>query len=89
MLTSEEANRVAETLLRSERKSSAGSVGRTRRFWSGSTVVAIFGLVMCGLILFSWVFVARHMSAGWRALGAMSSVLPCFYLAVVLRRRGH
>jgi len=89
MLTSEEANRVAEILLRPERKSSLGSVDRTRRFWSGSAVLSIFGLVMCGLILFSWIFVARHMSAGWGALGAMSSILPCLYGAVVLRRRGH
>jgi hypothetical protein len=89
MLTTEEANRVAETLLRSERQSSAGAVGRTRRFWSGSAVVAMFGLVMVDLIVCSWFFVARHWSAGGRALGAMSSVLSCLYIAVVLRRRGH
>jgi hypothetical protein len=89
MLTLEEANRVAETLLNTERQASAGAVDRTRRLWSGSAVLAIFGLVMSGSIFFSWLFVARHWSSGWRALGAMASVLPCLYIAVVLRRRSH
>ena len=94
MLTSDQANIVAEQLLTAERQASdratanatANSAGLS---FSSSLVLTIFALVMCGLIFFTWFFFARHWgSSGWRALGAMTSVLPCFYvIAVSLRRR--
>jgi hypothetical protein len=88
MLTSDQANVVAEKLLAAERQGSDRAAAyHAGRSWSSSLVLAIFTFVMCGLIFFTWFFVARHSSSGWRALGAMASVLPCFYVAVALRRR--
>ena len=88
MLTSDQANVVAEKLLAAERQASDRAAAcRAVRSWPSSLVLAIFAFVMCGLIFFTWVFVARDLSNGSRALGAMVSVLPCFYVAVVLRRR--
>jgi hypothetical protein len=88
VLTSDQANVVSENLLAAEREASDRAAAyRAGRSWSSSLVLAIFAFGMCGLIFFTWFFVARHWSSGWRALGAMASVLPCFYVAVALRRR--
>jgi hypothetical protein len=87
VLTSDQANIVAEKLLAGERQASDRAAAyRAGRSWS-SLVLTIIAFVMCGLIFFTWVFVARHWSSGWRALGAIASVLPCFYVAVALKRR--
>lgn len=88
MLRSDEANVVAEKLLAAERQGrDRAAAYHAGRAWSSWLVLAIFAFVMCGLIFFTWLFVARHSGSGWRALGAMVSVLPCFYVAAALRRR--
>jgi len=90
MMTPDQANVVAEQLLTAERQASDSATANSAGLsFSSSLVLTIFALVVCGLIFVTWFFFARHWgSSGWRALGAMTSVLPGFYvIAVSLRRR--